>query len=72
MLNKIKNKLAAAGIFFAIATYIYFKGLRKGQENEKIKSMEKIQRNIAAAARARAMLRDSDYVRRLHDKYKRG
>jgi hypothetical protein len=72
MLTKIKNYLIALGIAAGIIFSTYLAGKRKGKNDEKIKSAEAVQKNIAAAMRARSMLGDSDFVRRLRAKYKRG
>ena len=71
MLSKFKNYLIAAAIAAGVIFAAYFAGKRKGKENEKIKNLEEIRKNVARAMRARAMLGDSMFVRRLREKYRR-
>lgn len=71
MLSKIKKFIIFIGIGFAVIFGAYCIGIKKGKQDEKIKNMEKVQKNIARAARTRALLRDSDFVRRLRRKYGR-
>jgi hypothetical protein len=71
MLTKIKNFLIAFGIAAMVICAAYFAGKRKGRQDEKIKNTEAVRKNIAAAMRARSMLGDSDFIRRLREKYSR-
>jgi uroporphyrinogen-III synthase len=67
MMNKIKAILAAAGI----AVIFYFFGKRKGADDEKIRNLKAGQKNMARVLRAHAELDDPDFVRKLHDRYRR-
>ena len=71
MLNKIRNALAAMGLVMLAMAAAYFKGLKKGKENERLENAARIQKNIRAVRVARARLDDDDCRRRLHDKYRR-
>jgi 2,4-dienoyl-CoA reductase-like NADH-dependent reductase (Old Yellow Enzyme family) len=68
MLNRIKCWLIAAAL--AVIGYLIVKN--KGRDDEKIENLERSQKTVAAAARARAGLADPDVVRRLREKYRRG
>jgi len=71
MLNKIKNYFIgiSAGLCIAVAAYIA--GKQKGKSDEKIKNAAAVHENVVRAMRARALLRDPDFVRRLRAKYGR-
>ena len=71
MLSRIKNYFIGAGIIAAVLIRVYFMGKQKGINDEKIKNAMAVQNNIARAMRARGMLYDADFVRRLRDKYSR-
>ena len=67
MMNRIKALCAMVGI----AVVFYFFGKRKGADDEKIKNLESTQKNMARVLRAHSKLDDPDFVRKLHDRYRR-
>ena len=72
MLNRIRNFFAAAGAIACVVFYAWVRGKQKGRDDEKIKNDLAVRENVVRAMRARGMLYDSDFVRRLHDRYCRG
>ena len=66
-MNKLKNYILGTGI--AIAAF--FIGKSKGGKDEKIKNINGILHNVDQATRARNRLHDSNFVRRMHEKYRR-
>jgi hypothetical protein len=71
MLNKIKKYLLAAIAVIGLVVAAYFGGKSKGKQDEKLKNIEKVQKNVISAARARSLLGNSGFVRRLRRKYGR-
>ena len=71
MLRKIKYMVVGfIGLIFMLIIS-YFTGKQKGASDEKIKNLESSRKNTVAANQARSKLYDSDFIDRLHKKYRR-
>lgn len=73
MLGKIKQYWTEFRIVIIAGVIVlaYFFGIRKGRKNEKAFQNEKVLENLGRANKARAGLRNTSVVDKLHDKYKR-
>ncbi len=58
-------------IIASLVTLLYLFGYQKGKQKEQIKTMKGTLNNVQKAKMARDKLSNPDYVKRLHDKYKR-
>lgn len=58
-------------IIASLVTLLYLFGYQKGKQKEQIKTMKGTLNNVQKAKMARNKLSNPDYVKRLHDKYKR-
>ncbi|MDL2295615.1 hypothetical protein LJC18_02265 [Lachnospiraceae bacterium OttesenSCG-928-E19] len=73
MLKKIKNiwnecKFALVALALLV---VYLTGKKRGKQDEKAQSDKAVLANISRADRARSRLNDSDFARRLREKYTR-
>jgi uncharacterized membrane protein len=73
MLDKIKNIWESCKFaLVAVAMFaVYLAGKRRGKQDEKAQNDKAVLANISRSDRARARLADSDFARRLREKYTR-
>lgn len=64
--NKAKYYIIAVAV-----AMLYLLGYQKGRHKEQVKTMKGTLNNVQKAKMARNKLSNPDYVKRLHDKYKR-
>lgn len=58
-------------IIAAAVALLYALGYQKGKQKEQVKTMKGTLNNVQKAKMARDKLSNPDYVKRLHNKYKR-
>lgn len=71
MISKIKETISSVAIMAGLLFAVYMFGKRKGRNDERLKNAETVQKNVSKAMRARALLDNPDFVRRLREKYRR-
>lgn len=64
--NKAKYYIIASAV-----AVLYLLGYQKGKQKEQVKTMKGTLDNVQKAKMARYKLSNPDYVKRLHNKYKR-
>ena len=64
--NKAKYYIIAGAV-----AVLYALGYQKGKQKEQVKTMKGILENVQKSKMARDKLSNPDYVKRLHNKYKR-
>lgn len=62
---------AKYGVVAGLMAVLYLLGHQKGKQTEQSKTLRGTLNNVQKAKNARDKLSDPDYVKRLHNKYKR-